>query len=84
VVLQAGREMVCEGRLVTFQVLHQEKSVVGAKVRKYILPLRVRGVYPGSRIWIFSVPNPNPQHKVYRDIKYLKKKLISAQKHEMR
>jgi hypothetical protein len=55
VVLQAGREMVCEGRLVTFQVLHQEKSVVGAKVRKYILltGLRIRGVHPGSFIWIF-------------------------------
>jgi hypothetical protein len=41
--------MVCEGRLVTFQVLHQEKSVVGAKVRKYIIlsGLRIRGVHPG-------------------------------------
>jgi hypothetical protein len=29
---QSGRDLVCEGRLVTFQVLHQEKSVVGAKV----------------------------------------------------
>jgi hypothetical protein len=72
VVLQAGREMVCEGRLVTFQVLHQEKSVVGAKVRKYILltGLRIRGVcisripYLGFSIpdLDFSIPNPNLEH----------------------
>ena len=50
--------MVCQGKLVTFQVLHQEKSVVGAKVSYLAF---YRSLWGRIRSLIIQdVANPDP------------------------